>query len=885
MENGERSIALETKVKALQAICAGANKEQLKIIREKDNNLLLVASAGTGKTDSLARRVSYLLTAGWAKGEEILCMTFTNKACKEMKNRILSLAGKSAQEVTVMTFHSFCYMILREESKRRDAFFTERFIFDEVDCEQLVLPLMPPSMKVYDFFNWLSVVKEHRCLFNYFSDSEEKDYKQTIERLYKEKRDMVQQIFTDYKGFHAELCMGLLINGHKLVLDYNRLLQQAGGMDFTDLITGVYMLFREDSIRERWRKRFTYHCVDEMQDTSDLEYLILKSLWKGNRVLLCGDYFQTIYEWRGSNPVEILADYRENFSPKSVVFYDNYRANKTLFEATFEVLADMFPQEVKAIYDQLPTSVSKKEGAPITVFSGASQTSEARYVFNRIRALPKELASRIGILVRTNRQASDTSKLFELFNKSLPPEQQRDFMIIDEYKFFRRQEIKDVLAYFKLLINPHDVVSAKRIIARYVEGIGEARIKELESEQCRRTGLRLTDFLDLAIFEQEPYEDLLEALKGESVIVFDVESTGVDTAKDEIIQIAALRINEKGEAVDSFERFISPSKSVGESEAVHGFSDEWLREHGEEAGLVLKDFWEFTKGAVVVGHNVNYDASIFKAELERNHLDAPKFRAIYDTLDIFRRFYPNLENHKLGHLSAVFETKHKPSHNAMDDILATAELLVEAVEKNIIPQREKRREYIMRFKNEFSSVAAGLSTLRRKGRTDQPTELLSYIMKQLGVLAYYKRHQQEERVTHIRELYSILRAMEQEEPMTPQEGIRQVLQLSALTSGEADPRLKNRSRIPIITVHQAKGSEFDHLFIMGMNEHVFPSSVAVRAGKIKEEQRLFYVALTRAKESLTLSYYRTGPWGKKAVASPFLQYLPKEALRKVRERE
>ena len=158
-------------------------------------------------------------------------------------------------------------------------------------------------------------------------------------------------------------------------------------------------------------------------------------------------------------------------------------------------------------------------------------------------------------------------------NQDKPESERRPFMIIDEYKFFRRQEIKDVMAYFKLLMNPNDAVSAKRIIKRYVSGIGDARIRDIESPKNRSVGLKLTDFMDMPIFEAEPYAKLVAGLEAGEVVVYDVESTGTDTTEDRIIQIAAMRIDKDGNEIERFERFINPGKSVGTSQLVHGFTD------------------------------------------------------------------------------------------------------------------------------------------------------------------------------------------------------------------------------------------------------------------------------------------------------------------------
>jgi len=484
------------------------------------------------------------------------------------------------------------------------------------------------------------------------------------------------------------------------------------------------------------------------------------------------------------------------------------------------------------------------------------------------------------VLVRNNNQARYLSSLFARCNEHLPAEEQRQFMIIDEFKFFRRQEIKDVMAYFKLLLNPHDTVSAKRLIKRYVKGIGEARIRQIESENVRTMGLRLTDFVDMQIFEHEPYDGLLQGLVAGNIVVYDVESTGTDTTRDEIIQIAACKLNPDGSEGEIFERYIRPSKSVGDSASVHGFTDEKLAEIGEEAAAVLAEFKEFSKGAVIVGHNVNYDISIFTNELARHNLGRPEFAGVYDTLDIYRRFYPRLPNHKLGFLSDYFPIDHKPTHNAMDDIRATALLLIYAIDKNIRPTADQRRALISNFKDAFATMASQMATLRRKILTDKPSALLAYIMKDMGVLQYYQERKEPERVEYIRDLYRLMVDLEgQATDLTGRACLQQILEQAALTAGEPDQRLKNNDRIPIITVHQAKGSEFDYVFLAGLRDGLFPSFLSLKEGKLSEEQRLFYVAITRAKERLFISYSTTDSRGRDVKPSEFLKYLPADVIR------
>ena len=172
------------------------NREQQRVIDEVEQNILLLASAGTGKTNTLAYRVAHLIEGGYAKAENILCMTFTNKASNEMKGRIQSLVGSPAKAVEVSTFHSFCFFILQQEGKRNETLYTDVTIFDEEDCKELSEPYRPGKLREMSFANVISMVKEYRSLYGFYSDDLVGDYKRTIERLQKEQREAIEQLFS-----------------------------------------------------------------------------------------------------------------------------------------------------------------------------------------------------------------------------------------------------------------------------------------------------------------------------------------------------------------------------------------------------------------------------------------------------------------------------------------------------------------------------------------------------------------------------------------------------------------------------------------------------------------------------------------------------------------
>ncbi len=872
------------------------NDIQQQVVQELDRNIVLLASAGTGKTNTLSYRVAHILETGRATGEQILCLTFTNKACREMKERLVTIVGQEAQAVKVSTFHSFCYTILQEEAKLQEDLFKEFLIFDEEDVEELLSEYLPNLVKAYSeeqgvtapqihtntIRQVISAVKEHRSKYQYYSSNIQEDFARTIKRMQQEQSVWYSIMSEDTAEFLAR-------KGLQVLMEYEWRLRSLNGLDFADLLTRVHQIFQRPEVANRWRQRYSYIAVDEMQDTSELEYEVMNTMWKGNHILLCGDYFQTIYEWRGSNPITLIDRYRREYNPIELVFDTNYRSNQILFKGAFSMLKDMFPQRVRELYRKEPKAIATQQGEPISIYAAEDAQDEARYIFQSIQQLrTSEEMPPVGILVRTNQQAIQLSEHFKRCNRSLPEEKQLKFILADELKFFRRLEIKDVLAFFKCLVNPWDLMSAKRIIRTFVKGVGDKRMEELESTAVRKTGLRITDFMSTNIFAREPYEQLEKGLIAKDIVVFDVETTGVNIMEDRIVQMAAIRIDEEGNTIDTFERFINPGVPVGDSELVHGFSDAHLQKVGGDARTVLEVFRQFADGSMIVGHNVQYDMSILEQECSRHGVAMPRVQAIYDTLDIYRRFYPNLPNHKLEFLSGYFPIDHQSTHNAMDDIIATGKLLVYAMKENILPTKAQRMAFVNKYRDIFANIAASMDTLRSKWTTSKPTEILTYIMKDMGIVEHYQKKVKEDptgerRLTSIRELYRIMKELEAEHPhYVGRDGVKEILETSALHSGEGMFRRKGDNRIPIITVHQAKGSEFEHVFIASAHDGGLPFYFAVRDGKLEEEKRIFYVALTRAKKHLTITYAKVNTKGYFQQPSRFLSSISEEYVKQVR---
>ena len=377
---------------------------------------------------------------------------------------------------------------------------------------------------------------------------------------------------------------------------------------------------------------------------------------------------------------------------------------------------------------------------------------------------------------------------------------------------------------------------------------------------------------------------MVKELEKDNIIVFDVESTGTDVTEDEIIQIAAIKINSKGIVIGNFEKFIKNDKSVGTSQYVHGFSDAFLRENGEDKRTVLLEFCEFIKNSIIVGHNVQFDINILTSELKRLKMNSIDIKGFYDTLDIYRRFYPEATNHKLETLSKIFNTKNKPSHDAMDDILATGELLINAIYNYIIPTTMERMSYMIKHLKSFSKISEKLNSLFDKAKDMRPYDIVVEVINSFHIKSLYTGEDGKEKIERLRDFYVLLKDLDNKDKSN-RDSLLDIIKITGLSNGELESLIINRTkrpRIPIITIHQAKGLEYENVFLAGAQKNTFPSFRALNSNNLEEEKRLFYVAITRAKKRLFISCNTSGYFGYNDK-SPFINHIPSKYITSVKE--
>lgn len=795
----------------------------------RQGSAILHAPVGTGKTLALAERVAEALRRG-EDPDRILCLTFTNRAAAEMRERVALHCGPDSQRVHMLTFRDLCARMLRVEAQVL-GLPSDFVIFDEVDATELMARILQESRD--------EVVIGQRC----------REIYDTIERC---KANAPSSALPPCLS-SSKVFAGLRRNDYALAVAYQRELANCHALDFADLVLWARMMLDcVPEVNDRWSHRFSMVQVDEMQDMHVSEYLVLRSLaTRSASVVLAGDSAQTIHEWRGSAPEVVLQRFAADFPvPVTFTFDVNYRATKTLIGVAAAVARSF---SVCAPSVAAPAACA---GDPVVVHFARDGASEARWVVQQIRAVHQATGTplgRVGVLVRTKQRG-------EVLSQALAA-QGVAHVTVEQYDFFRRQEVKDVLAYLRFLLNPHDGHSLQRMLLRPARGAGVGALARVRA--AGNTGLRLVDLVN-SPGRGDPFGPLLSAYESGAITVFATRATGPNPAHDEIAELAAVRL-EGGQEVGRLHTYVRNTVSVGDSTAAHGLSDAVLAARGVPLAAALEGFWHLSAGSILVGHNVSLDLRMLHANSRRVRIGVGKL-VHADTLEIAHRFV-RLERYTLQALAEYFGMASQPSHHALADTLATCSLL-----SHLIPLARAYSSTRARLCSELAPfwrpLAHEVAVLRERMAFRRPAQLMAEVLRESGLLEYYDEEQR--RVANIEELYRICRRHDNP-TVDPIAALESFVSYASL-AGSVDRLDSSDQRVRVLTVHQAKGLEFDVVFVCGLSENEFPGYLSIKAGEEKEEQRLLYVAVSRARNQLCLTGHASH-MGKQRRPSPFFRLI------------
>lgn len=436
----------------------GLNEKQKEAVLYFNSPLLIIAGAGTGKTKTLISKLAVLVKAG-IPASRILAITFTNKAAEEMKRRVSELVSQ-AYGLWCMTFHSFGARFLRMHYK--EAGLKKDFvIYDEEDQKRL-----------------LSIV-----IKNLGYDKENLKAPVFLSLISRAKDELID---AESYLFNARISQdSTKIKTGQVYLAYQRMLEESNALDFGDLIMKTVNLLKDnEELRRYYQNYFKYILVDEYQDTNRAQYLLIKTLSQpyGN-ICVVGDPDQSIYGWRGADIRNIL-QFESDFKDAYVVSLEhNYRSTANILDAANRVIRNNKKRKEKNLY------TTKERGEEVSLLECQDEKDEAEKVAQEIERLLKRYnPSEIAVFYRTNAQSRSFEEVF--LRRKIPHK------IVGSFRFYERKEIKDILAYLRLLINPYDVVSLTRIINTPPRGIGEKTLQKI-SDWAQLKGLSLYDALKL----------------------------------------------------------------------------------------------------------------------------------------------------------------------------------------------------------------------------------------------------------------------------------------------------------------------------------------------------------------------------------------------------
>lgn len=465
------------------------NDKQLEAVETSSQYVRVVAGAGSGKTRVLTYRISYLISQLDVKPWKILAITFTNKVANEMKKRVCDIVPEAQKDLTIKTFHSFAAMFLRREIGVLD--YPINFtILDEEDQTKVIKDIV--SEKGYKRSD--PIVKQ---AINYIGKC-------------KLKEKYPGNISIQFEKFENEkLCL-------EIYEEYEETKARQYALDFDDLLLRTNQILASfPAIRAKWQDRYDHILVDEFQDTNDTEYKMLTMLMKPSTCLyVVGDPDQTIYTWRGANQ-DIIVDLNKKYiGLETIILDENYRSTQTILDSANKLIAHNKYRVPKNLF------TNNGKGDSITVRCLDSVTAEAEYVAREITSLVRLKGykySDIAILYRSNYITLEFEKAF--MAKSMP------YVIYGSVKFYQRAEIKDVLAYFRIISNYHDDISFERIINVPRRGIGDKTIQMIKDGAKNH---------HLSIYEYLLTDDALEECPRKAVSTLKVLITRIEVTKDRI---------------------------------------------------------------------------------------------------------------------------------------------------------------------------------------------------------------------------------------------------------------------------------------------------------------------------------------------------------------
>jgi DNA helicase-2/ATP-dependent DNA helicase PcrA len=765
------------------------NPQQQEGIRTVDGPVLLLAGAGSGKTRVVTHRIAYLIEERGVPADGILAVTFTNKAAKEMAERVEKILGHtSLTKPTLSTFHSFCVRVLRRdiEALRVNGIgLTKTFaIYDEQDQQAVVktalkrLGIDDKSLKPRVALGRISWAKNHMI--------DPQEYFLASTNPLEEK---IAHIFEIYR----------------------KELAKANAMDFDDLLLETVRLLKSSAeVRERYNRRYRYVMIDEYQDTNRPQYELMKLLAGPEKnICVVGDEDQSIYSWRGADIKNIL-DFEKDFpGAKTIRLEQNYRSTQVILEGASAVVAQNTQRKGKNLW------TSREGGSLIGYYEAPDGENEALFIADRIKQYLREMGQqseevRCAVLYRTNSQSRLVEEALRRY--------QIQYHMVGGFSFYDRAEVKDLLSYLKLVMNPHDSIALQRVINSPARGIGKTTTETLE-QMALNSGMSTWDAMARAMQDRLLPQRTLNALEGFRRLIDDARA------------------------------MLGPGFAEKLTEDVH---------EGEsmDASFDVSDFGEETEA----------EAEALPVEDGADE-DAP-----FDTSFNFRFDFGLSEE-----LSTIAPENARDSDEAHGiDATSFNPFAPVVLKESAAEKKNAGSSTPLRSAQNDNSVEGERPAFRKPGDKATLPELIKFLNDRSGYIRALEDEGTPESFSRIENLKELANAAQDAEERG--ETLDEFLDHAALAS-DAD-QYSAEAKVTLMTLHAAKGLEFPLVFLAGMEEGLFPSArTMMDPTGLEEERRLCYVGMTRAMDTLVMTraryrrrYGNDSP--ESSVASRFLEEVP-----------
>ena len=851
----------EEQFPAVSRLLDNMNPQQQEGVLSVDGPVLLLAGAGSGKTRVITHRIAYLIEERGVAPDSILAVTFTNKAAKEMGERVDKLIGHtSLARPTISTFHSMCVRFLRRDIEAL-----------KVDGKGLTR-----SFAIYDDSDQQAIVKT--ALKRLGFDDKQLKPRVALGRISWAKNHMI-----DPQEYFLASTNPLEERIAHIFKIYRDELAKNNAMDFDDLLLETVRLLKTSAeTRDKYQRRYKYLLIDEYQDTNRPQYELMRLLsGKHGNVCVVGDEDQSIYSWRGADIKNIL-DFEKDFDNTRIIRLEqNYRSTQTILEGAGAVVRNNTQRKGKELF------TTREGGSLIGYYEAPDGENEALFVADRMQTYLREAGQRgetpkAAVLYRTNSQSRLVEESLRRYNIQ--------YHMVGGFSFYERAEVKDLLSYLKLVQNPHDSIALNRVVNSPPRGIGKTTMEILE-RIALTTGLSTWDAIAHSIEQQLLPARALTALQGFRRLILDARAMLGPGFGDALAQNAGLQAAAATEFTGTEEN-ASTSDANEDTSFDTSFNFGFDFSPSEERSTLAPENAHIT-GAEDASTSFNFggtgdtsDAEDDGTGFDFSFNDQPLALAASAEVIPFPSAMANTEGaprlasetwDQTGGQSASFNpfatSQNKVAKkSAVGDRFAKLRAEAAPMLESGIPAAELPAH----GPSTVPETSTRIDGFRAPGDPATLPELIKFLNDRSGYIKVLEAEGTPEAFSRIENLKELANAAQDAQERA--ETLADFLDHAALVS-DADG-INMDARVTLMTLHAAKGLEFPLVFLCGMEEGLFPSSRTMQDPTgLEEERRLCYVGMTRAMDTLVLTRARYrrrygSDMPDASVASRFLEEIP-----------